>query len=104
MREESRHIVLFKGNKIRRTLHEERWYFSVVDVLGVLTDSKNPAVYWRVLKKRLSDEGSDETVTKCNALKMPAAGWRERLEKSWSQNPARRSCRPGTICRTNPGR
>ncbi len=38
-----------------------------------MTESKNPAVYWRVLKKRLSDEGSDQTVTKCNALKMPAA-------------------------------
>jgi len=71
--------VLFKDKKIRRTLHENRWFFSVVDIIAVLTDSKNPAVYWRVLKKRLSDEGSDQTVTKCNALKMPAADGKMRL-------------------------
>ncbi len=79
MTEESTHIVLFKDKKIRRTLHENRWFFSVVDIIAVLTDSKNPAVYWRVLKKRLSDEGSDQTVTKCNALKMPAADGKMRL-------------------------
>jgi DNA-damage-inducible protein D len=79
MTEESTHIVLFKDKQIRRTLHEDRWYFSVVDIIAVLTDSKNPAVYWRVLKKRLSDEGSDQTVTKCNALKMPAADGKMRL-------------------------
>jgi hypothetical protein len=51
----------------------------VVDLVAVLADSKNPAVYWRVLKKRLLDEGSDETVTKCNGLKMPAADGKMRL-------------------------
>jgi hypothetical protein len=79
MTEESTHIVLFKNKEIRRTLHEDRWFFSVVDIIAILTDSKNPAVYWRVLKKRLSDEGSDQTVTKCNALKMPAADGKMRL-------------------------
>ena len=59
-------IAVFKGKQIRRHWDEatEKWYFSVVDVLEVLTESKNPAVYWRVLKKRLQDEGANETVTK----------------------------------------
>jgi len=52
--------------------YKEQWYFSVVDVVGILTNSENPQVYWRVLKKRLLDEGSNETVTKCNGLKMIA--------------------------------
>ncbi len=58
--------LLFKGNKIRRHWNEdeEKWYFSVVDVVAILSDSENPQVYWRVLKKRLIDEGSSETVTK----------------------------------------
>ena len=50
---------------------EER-YFAIVDVIAVLTDSPNPQTYWRVMKKRLKDEGN-ETVTNCNALKMTAA-------------------------------
>ncbi len=50
----------------------ERWYFSIVDVVSVLTESKDPALYWRVLKKRLKDEGN-ETVTNCNAFKLIAA-------------------------------
>jgi DNA-damage-inducible protein D len=53
-----------------------------VDVITALTDSENPAVYWRVLKKRLKDECADQTVTKCNAFKMLAADGRgiERLK------------------------
>jgi len=50
----------------------EKWYFSIVDVVAVLTDSTDPQTYWRVLKKRLMDEG-DETVTNCNAFKMLAS-------------------------------
>jgi len=66
---------------IRRRWDDNRhsWFFSVVDVISALTDSENPGVYWRVLKKRLKDEGADQTVTKCNALKMPAADGRMRL-------------------------
>ena len=51
---------------------EEKWYFAIVDVLAVLTDSVDPQNYWRVLKKRLRDEGN-ETITNCNGLKMLAA-------------------------------
>ena len=50
---------------------EEKYYISVVDVVGVLTESDNPQIYWRVLKKRLKDEGN-ETVTNCNGLKLKA--------------------------------
>ncbi|OGE44291.1 hypothetical protein A3B45_02935 [Candidatus Daviesbacteria bacterium RIFCSPLOWO2_01_FULL_39_12] len=74
-------IAVFKGKRIRRLwdVKLEKWYFSVVDVVAALTDSTNPQVYWRVLKKRLIDEGSSETVTKCNALKMLAADGKMRL-------------------------
>jgi hypothetical protein len=67
-------LAVFEGKKIRREWdnEHEKWLFSVVDVVAALSDSENPQVYWRVLKKRLIDEGSNETVTKCNALKMVA--------------------------------
>lgn len=67
-------IVVFNQKQIRRIWDEnqEKWFFSVIDVVSVLTESNNPSVYWRVLKKRLLDEGSNETVTKCNSLKMLA--------------------------------
>jgi len=50
---------------------EERWYFSVVDVVGILTSSSNHAAYWRKLKERLKKEGN-ESVTKCHSLKLLA--------------------------------
>ena len=67
-------IKLFEHKKIRShwIAEEEKWYFSVVDIIEVLTGSPNPQVYWRVLKKRMKDE-ENETVTNCNALKMEAA-------------------------------
>ena len=66
-------ITVFQGTKIRRHWDEknEEWCFSVIDVVAVLTNSKNPGTYWRVLKSRLKSEGS-QVVTKCNALKMIA--------------------------------
>ena len=74
-------LAIFEGRKIRRHWDKEteKWYFSVVDVVVALSESENPQVYWRVLKKRLADEGSSETVTKCNALKMLAADGKMRL-------------------------
>lgn len=73
-------IKLYENKEIRSVWDEEKeeWYFSVVDVVAVLTESKDPQVYWRVLKKRLKDE-SNETVTNCNALKMKAADGKMRL-------------------------
>ena len=73
-------IQLFENAKIRVVWDDdaEKYFFSVVDVIAVLTESANPQTYWRVLKKRLSDEGF-ETVTNCNALKLPAADGKMRL-------------------------
>lgn len=73
-------IKVFEDKKIRTqwNANEEDWYFSVVDVVEALTDSPNPQTYWRVLKKRLKDEGN-ETVTNCNALKMIAKDGKSRL-------------------------
>lgn len=72
--ENSEELEFFFDDKVRKVWHkqEEEWYFSIVDVCQVLTDSPNPQTYWRVLKKRLIGEGN-ETVTNCNALKMKAA-------------------------------
>ena len=73
-------IQLFEDKKVRVVWddQEEKWYFSLVDVCGVLTDSANPQTYWRVLKNRLIKEGN-QTVTNCNALKMTAADGRMRM-------------------------
>ena len=73
-------IQLFEDKRIRTAWDEEKeeWYFSIVDVVAVLTDSPNPQTYWRVLKKRLKDE-ENETVTSCNTLKMTAADGKRRL-------------------------
>jgi len=64
-------VQLFEERKIRTAWNEdtEEWYFSVVDVVGALTESENPNNYWKVLKKRLKDEGN-QSVTFCNQLKM----------------------------------
>ena len=73
-------IQLFEERKVRTVWddEQEKWYFSVVDVVAVLTDSENPQTYWRVLKNRLKKEGN-ETVTNCNGLKLPAADGKMRL-------------------------
>ena len=73
-------IQLFENKKVRSIWDDvqEKWYFAIVDVIEILTDSANPQTYWRVLKKRLKKEGN-ETVTNCNALKMPAADGKRRL-------------------------
>src|SRR3972149_2124200 len=67
-------IQLFNERKIRSHWDEEneKWFFSIVDVVGILTDSTNPNNYWKVLKHRLAKEGS-ELVTNCNQLKMLSA-------------------------------
>jgi hypothetical protein len=69
-------IKIFEDKKVRTLwdAQHEKWYLSIVDIVAVLTDSPNPQVYWRVLKKRLKDEGN-ESVTSCNALKsLPLTG------------------------------
>jgi len=73
-------IKLFESKQVRSVYNEqeEKWYFSIVDVVEVLTDSPNPQVYWRVLKKRLLAEGN-QTVTNCNGLKMLAIDGKMRM-------------------------
>lgn len=73
-------IKVFEEKKVR-TLWDsetEEWYFSIVDVIAVLTDSLDPPAYWRKLKQRLKEEGN-ETVTNCHGLKMLAADGKMRL-------------------------
>ena len=64
-------IAIFKGKRIRKTIHNNEWWFSVVDVVETLTNSVNPGAYWRKLKERLKNEGS-EVVTNCHGLKLPS--------------------------------
>ena len=73
-------IKIFENKQVRTAWNadQEEWYFAVVDIIEVLTDSPNPQTYWRVLKKRLKEEGN-ETVTSCNALKMLAKDGKNRL-------------------------
>ena len=67
----SSELALFEGKQIRRHWDgkKELWYFSVVDIVGILSESIDPRNYWKVLKSRLKEEGS-EVDTKCNQLKM----------------------------------
>lgn len=69
-------IQLLEERKVRTVWDDkdEKWYFSIVDVVAVLTESADPTAYWRKLKQRLKAEGN-ETVTSCHSLKMQAADW-----------------------------
>ena len=77
---ESEQLQLFEDQPIRTAWDEnaEEWYFSIVDVITVLTDSKNPAAYWRKLKQRLKAEGN-ESVTNCHGLKLKGVDGKRRL-------------------------
>ena len=80
MEEQRDNIRLFEDKRIRTAwdAEMEEWYFSIVDIIAALTENPNPNTYWRVMKKRLKDEGN-ETFTNCNALKMTAADGKKRL-------------------------
>ena len=69
--EQPQKLAVFKGKQIRRTIHNDEWWFSVVDVCGALTGSPDSGAYWRKLKQRLKKEGS-EVVTNCHGLKLTA--------------------------------
>ena len=77
-------IQLFENKRIRTAWDEEKeeWYFSVVDIVAVLTDqpdARHASTYWAVLKKRLNNEGADQLLTNCKQLKMTASDGRKRL-------------------------
>ena len=78
--EENNKVQLFENQSIRTAWDEENeeWFFSIVDVIKVLTESRDPSAYWRKLKQRLTEEGN-ETVTNCHALKMKAADGKRRM-------------------------
>ena len=73
-------IQLFEERKVRTIWddEQEKWYFSIIDIVGVLTDSDNPRKYWSVLKTRLKKEGN-ETATNCSRLKMQAEDGKNRF-------------------------
>lgn len=63
-------IALFKGTKIRKIIHNNEWWFSIVDVIKALTDSNKPRVYWHAMKVRVKSEDGIELSTVCRQLKL----------------------------------
>ena len=72
-------MVLFESQKIRKQEYDGEQYYSIVDIITILTESKDPTAYWRKLKQRLTEEGFIETVTKFHGLKMIAKDGKMRL-------------------------
>src|SRR3989338_8032785 len=66
-------IAVFNGKEVRKTVHNNEWWFSVVDVVGVLTDSENPRDYWYKMKIRDKDESGVELSTMCRQLKLKSS-------------------------------
>lgn len=66
---ENKELVLFENSRIRRQMYNGEWNYSIVDVVSILTESKDPNAYWRKLKQRLNSEGN-ESVTNCHGLKL----------------------------------
>src|SRR5262245_35377301 len=72
-------VVIFEGQRIRRQWVDDRWFFSVIDVVGVLTQAAEPRTYWAQLKGKLGAEGADETLQALKQLRMEAADGKQRL-------------------------
>ena len=70
-------VAIFEGTKVRKILFNDEWWFSVVDICSILTESPDPGAYWRKLKQRLSEEES-EVVTFCHGLKLTAPDGKQR--------------------------
>jgi len=71
--DKNKSLVVFQNKKIRRIWHNDEWFYSVIDIAAVLSESNNPATYWRVLKHR-----EPQLVTVCNGLKIPAEDGKSR--------------------------
>ncbi len=69
----SQQIALFRGKEIRKILHANEWWFSIVDVISVLTDNERPRKYWNDLKRKLMEEGYTEVSENIGQLKLPAS-------------------------------
>lgn len=72
-------VAIFEGQRIRRQWLEDRWFFSVVDVVGLLAQSAEPRKYWTDMKRRIQDEGFRELAAKCRQLKMEAPDGKQRV-------------------------
>lgn len=70
---ETTKIALFKGKKIRKTLYNNEWWFSVIDVIEALTNSTQPGKYWTAMKARVGNEDGFQLSTICRQLKLPAS-------------------------------
>ena len=77
-------LAAFQGKNIRKTWHNEEWYFSVIDVVETLTSSSNPRNYWNMLKKR-ELESDIELYTFCVQLKLPSSDGKYDTEKLFSK-------------------
>ncbi len=78
MSEKTTKLAIFKKKEIRKTIFQNKWWFSVIDVCGALTDSRDAGAYWRKLKQRLKAEGS-EIVTNCHGLKLESSDGKKYL-------------------------
>lgn len=79
VKENNKDLVLFESKKIRRQKHDGEWYYSIVDVIEILTESHNPRDYWYRLKKRMESEELTELSTNCRQFKMIAKDGKNRL-------------------------
>lgn len=71
--QESKELVLFENKKIRRKQYKGEWFYSIVDIIEILTESTNPRDYWYRLKKRMKEEELSELSTNCRQLKLPSS-------------------------------
>ena len=76
--EQSTQIAIFKGRKIRKKIHNNQWWFSIIDIIEVLTDSGRPRKYWSDLKSKLIKEGYNEVSEKIGQLKLVSADGKSR--------------------------
>jgi DNA-damage-inducible protein D len=72
-------VAIFEGQRIRRQWYEERWFFSVIDVVGLLSEAVDPRSYWGHLKAKMADEGAGQTLQNLQQLRMEAADGKQRL-------------------------
>lgn len=70
---EDQQILIFRGNEVRRILHQGEWWFSVVDVVSTLTDSLSPRIYWAKMKERVAKQDGFQLLTICQQLKLVSA-------------------------------
>ncbi|MEK6823501.1 MAG: Bro-N domain-containing protein [Nanoarchaeota archaeon] len=77
MEKDETHIAIFKGNAIRRKFVDDKWFFSVIDIIGILTESTDPNDYWYRLKKRELESSEVELSTFCRQLKLKSGDGKE---------------------------